>query len=114
MAALPIRHITNAGAAPATQAPTASDSADYGTGHNSYLHYTNSSVTSVTVTISPVKVLTSGATYPPKVYTLAATTGELLIPLFQEYDDGTGANTVTVTTSAQPSGALVALVRCDF
>ena len=115
MAALTVKHILDAGTSPATQNSTASDTADLGDGHNTWLEYTNTGGSDVTITITPVVTLSNGSLYPAKSWTVPATTGKIRIPLRKEYDNGEGANQVTVTAgSGYGANLQVALVRADW
>lgn len=109
MSQLTPQRLVDAGTAPTFGAAGASDRADCGSGTNTFLHYKNSSGGSVTVTVLGVGTTDYGVAMPNNVLTLAATTGELLVPLHKDQanSDGLGA---TITTSAQ-SGVTVALVR---
>jgi hypothetical protein len=110
VATLAVQKIVDAGTNVTYAAPTASDRADVGSGHDTFLHYKNTSGSPVTVTVTGTVGNTSyGVAWPNNVLTLAATTGELLIPLRQAHDQGDGLGAL-VTTSAQ-SGVTVALVR---
>ena len=108
MAALTVYNIVDAGTKPTYSTPTASDTASIGSGHNTFLHYKNTSGSPVTVTVVHQGTTAYGVANPDNVLTLAATTGELMIPLRQQYDDGPG--NATVTTSAQ-TNVTVALIR---
>jgi len=110
MATLSVQTMVDAGTKPTGVLPGATDRADVGSGTNSFLVYTNTSATPVTVTIVGAGSTTYGVSKPNNVLTLAATTGELWIPLRKEYDQGDGLG-AQITTNAQPAGALVKLVR---
>ena len=110
MATLSVQTTVDAGTKPTGVLPGATDRADVGSGTNSFLVYTNTSATPVTVTIVGAGSTTYGVSKPNNVLTLAATTGELWIPLRKEYDQGDGLG-AQITTNAQPAGALVKLVR---
>lgn len=113
MAALTVKHLLDAGTVPASQNTTASDTADYGDGHNAFLVYSNTSGGTVTVTITPTLVLSNGTLYPAKTWSIATGTS-VWIPLRREYDDGTGANTATVTTASPGATLQVTLVHVDY
>lgn len=88
MALITTHTITNAGTAPTFGAAALSDTAEVGA--RTFLVCKNTDVASRTVTITGQRTLESGDTYPDKVYTLAANTGEQWIPLLDVYrnDDG--------------------------
>lgn len=109
MGALTVQNITDAGTKPSTTTPTASDTAAIGSGYDSFLVYRNTTATPFTVTVVVPGNTSYGQPLPDPQFTVVATTGEAWIPLRKAYDDGTG--TVTVTTSAQPAGSTVALVK---
>lgn len=110
MATLSVQTMVDAGTKPTGVLPGATDRADVGSGTNTFLVYTNTSATVVTVTIAGAGNTSYAVAKPSNVLTLAATTGELWIPLRKEYDQGDGLG-ASITTSAQPAGALVKLVR---
>ena len=110
MATLSVQSMVDAGTKPTGVLPGATDRADVGSGTNTFLVYTNTSGTAVTVTIVGAGTTSYGVTKPSNVLTLPITTGELWIPLRKEYDQGDGLG-AQITTSAQPAGALVKLVR---
>lgn len=110
MATLSVQSMVDAGTAPNPVAVGATDRADVGNGTNTFLHYTNSSGTAVAVTIHGAGTTSYGVAKPSNVLTLAATTGELWVPLRKEYDQGDGLG-AQITTDSQPAGAKVALVR---
>lgn len=109
MAALTVQNIVNAGTKPnfALNTPTASDTANVGSGDDTILIYKNGDGTATTVTITVPGQTSYGVNYPAVVISVAAA-GEAWIPLRRAFDDGTGK--CTVTTSKQTS-LTVALVR---
>lgn len=110
MATLSVQPMVDAGTKPVGVLPGATDRADVGSGTNTFLVYTNTSATAVTVTIVGSGFTSYGVAKPPNPLSLVITTGELWIPLRKEYDQGDGLG-AQITTSAQPAGALVKLVR---
>lgn len=110
MATLSVQSMVDAGTKPTGVLPGATDRADVGSGTNSFLVYTNTSATPVTVTVVGAGNTSYGVAKPSNVLSLVITTGELWIPLRKEYDQGDGLG-AQITTSAQPAGALVKLVR---
>lgn len=114
MAALTTASIAYSGTLAAGASLGASDTAEVGDGHNTFLLYENTSATVVTLTLA---IPTTGTPYTETTaaniqYTLAATTGRLCIPLHKDYADGTGR--ATITSSAQPAGATVRVLRTDW
>lgn len=117
MAALTVQHIVDAATKPTFAAPTLTDTADYGNGHNTFLVYKNTDASNVkTVTITVPGNTAYGQPWPDPAPTVATVTGEIWIPLRREYDDGTGANTVAITVSGTGgvTGLTCALVRVDW
>jgi hypothetical protein len=114
MAALTVQHLSSTGTAPTTTAPSASDTADYGNGKNTFLVYRNTGSTPLVLTITPAGNLKYGPARPAVTVTVPITTGEKWIPLFSEMDDGNGTSTVTITATGVAAGQTVALVRADW
>lgn len=114
MAALALQHLLDAGTAPTTATPSASDTADYGNGKNTFLVYRNTGSTPLVTTVVVPGNNAYGQANPDPVITTPITTGEKWIPLRQSMDDGNGTNTVTVTSTGLAAGQTVALVRVDF
>lgn len=110
MAALATQHIVDTGAAPsfATLA-SASDTAEVGNGHNTFLVYRNTTAADLVVTITPDGDTGYGEDLPAKVVTVPATTGEKWIPLRREYMGENGRCTITATGTG--AGKFVAVVR---
>lgn len=114
MAALTVNTVVDAGTAPTTQTPSASDTADYGNGKNTFLVYRNTGSTPLVLTIVVPGNNVYGQPNPDPSITVPITTGEKWIPLRKEMDDGNGTNTVTVTATGTAAGQTVALVRVNF
>ena len=112
MAALTVQNITDAGAAPnfALNTVTASDTANVGTGHNTFYVIKNASGSAVTVTITPPGQTEYGTAWTPKTITVPATTGEKWIPLRKIYADDLGNATITTSAQASVTAALVRVV----
>lgn len=110
MAALTTQNIVAAGTAPTFGAASTSDTAEVGNGVNTFAVYKNTDASTEDITVVIPGTLVSGDAFPDKVYTIAANTGELWIPLRKEYDaaDGTGRCTITMTSA---TGITVAIVR---
>jgi hypothetical protein len=108
VAALSTQNIVDAGTAPTFGAAAASDTAEIGSGLNTFVVYKNTNAATRTVTITAPGNTDYGQPYPDPVLTLGANTGELWIPLKKDYDDGTGR--ATLTLSATPN-VTVAVVR---
>lgn len=106
MAALTTQSIVDAGTKPTFAAAAASDTAAIDS--RTFVVYKNTSGSPVTVTVVVPGNTEYGQPYPDPALVLAATTGELWIPLHKIYDDGTGR--ATITTSAQ-TNVTVAVVR---
>lgn len=113
MADLATQHIVAAGTAPTYSTPAASggDTAEIGSGTNSFLHVKNNNAATCNVTISSDLTLDSGADYPDKTVAVATAT-EAWIPLIRDYDGGgtAPAGRATVTCDVQTS-VEIAVVR---
>lgn len=109
MAALTTNQIVDAGTAPTFIQAGASDTAEIGNGHNTFVVYKNTTGSSVTITVVAPGNTDYGVAYPDPQISVPATNGERWIPLRNGYDDGTGR--ATLTTSAQDAGITVAVVR---
>lgn len=96
MAQYQYQAITGVGTVPTFSTPTASDTIvpdDRG-----FLVLKNTNAATRTVTIAaPPSVDIAPSTMPDWTWTLAATTGELWIPMLAIYADSTGIITVTIT-----------------
>lgn len=112
MAALTTQNLVDAGTAPTLGAAGASDTAEVGNGHNTFLRVQNGSAGSVTVTVVVPGNTTYGELTPDKVVAVAAG-AEKWIPLRKEYADAAvaGVGRCTVTTSAQDPLLKVSVVR---
>lgn len=109
MALLTIQDIVDAGTAPTFGAAGATDTADVGNGRNVFVVYKNTNAATRTVTITVPGNTSYGQPTPDPVINLAATTGEVWIPLRSEYRDPT-TGLASLITSAQLN-VTVALVR---
>lgn len=114
MAALTVNVLSTVGTAPVTATPSASDTATYDSGKNTFLVYRNTGATPLILTITPVGNLKYGPAKPVVSVTVPITTGEKWIPLFSDMDDGSGNGTVTVTATGTAAGQTVTLVRANF
>lgn len=109
MAALATQNLVNAGTAPTFGPASASDTAAVGNGGNTFLVYKNTNASSRTVTVVVNGNLEYGLPKPDPTFTLAATNGEVWIPLRKDYDNGTGRADITVTPAV--ADVTVAVVR---
>lgn len=110
MAALTTRFIVDAGTAPTTGAASVSDTAEVGTGTDTFLYYENTG-TQKTVTVVVPGNTVYGQPNPDPALTLTATTGRLWIPLRKVYDQGDGTGRCVVTMAPDATGVTVAVVR---
>lgn len=108
MAALATHQLVDAGTKPTFVAAGASDTADIGNGHNTFVVYKNTDGTPKTITITAPGNTEYGQPNPDPQITVAATTGEVWIPLRREYSDGTGKATLVPSGT---TGLTVAVVR---
>lgn len=115
MAALTTQKLVNAGTKPTFGAAALSDTAEVGNGGNTFVVYKNTDSNAKTVTITVPGTTTYGQANPDPALTLAATTGELWIPLRKEYADaavaGVGRCTLTVSGTGGVTGVTVAVVQ---
>lgn len=113
MANLTTQNVVDAGTKPTFAAAAASDTAEIGSGHNTYVHYKNTDSNAKTITITAPSNTDYGQPFPDPALALPATTGELLIPMRRAYDpgDGTGRATLAVTGTGGVTGVTVAVVR---
>lgn len=107
MALIATQTITTVGTAPTFAAAAASDTA--ACGDRLWLEVRNSNAATRTVTITTPGNLVTGDAFPDKVYTVAALTGELRIPLLDIYRDPT-AGTAAIAWEAT-AGVTRAVVR---
>jgi hypothetical protein len=114
MTALTVNHLSVAATKPTFQNSSASDTAAYGSGKNSFLVYKNTGGSIAVLTITPAGLLHTGQAKPVVTINVPATTGEVWIPLFNDLDDGVGTGTVTVTGTNTGATLQVALVTIDF
>lgn len=110
MAALTTQNIVNAGTKPSLVAAAASDTAEIGSGHNTFVVYKNTEAVTKAITVTAPGSTEYGQANPDPVIALASTTGEIWIPLRKEYDDGTGRATLSITTGTL-TNVTVAVVR---
>lgn len=87
MAEIPVFTISKTGGKPTFAAAASGDTARCGAGYT--LLVKNASGSPITVTVVVPGTLESGDAYPDKAYTVAATTGEEWIPLYDFYRDPT-------------------------
>lgn len=108
MGALTVQHIVDVGTKPnfALNTATTSDTSTVAPGL--FLVYKNTGIAS-SISIASHFILDNGDTAQPHVVALPATTGEVWIPLRKSYDDGTGNATITLTSAAGVTVAVVAL-----
>lgn len=114
MSAITITHVLDAGTTPAGQSPTASDTVDLGNGHNTFLRYTNTGSTPLVLTITVPGNNSYGIANPDPTFTVPITTGEFWIPVRKDYDDASGNNTATITSTGVAAGQKVQAVRVDW
>ncbi|GGM55501.1 hypothetical protein GCM10012275_28270 [Longimycelium tulufanense] len=110
MAALTLNTLDYAtGAVPTFEAASTSDTVnDAGNGHSHFLWYKNTNAAARTVTITAPGNTPYEQANPDPSFTLAATSGELMIPLHPAYQDASGLVTITLDAIA---GVTVAYVR---
>lgn len=106
MAALTTQLITNAGTPPTPVAAAASDTAEIGTGSDTWAEYTVGGTATTITVIAPGNNSYGQANPDPTFTSISNTTRR--IPLRKEYDDGTGRATIT---TSQQTGVTVAIVR---
>ena len=109
MAALSTQNIVDVGTAPSFTQASASDTADVGTGRNTFLVYKNTSATPLVLTIVVPGNTSYGQPNPDPQITVPITNGEKWIPLRKEYADDT--NRVTITSTGSGASTTVAVVR---
>lgn len=111
MAALTTQFIVDAGTKPTLVAASASDTAEVGNGHNTFLVYKNTNAATATVTVVVPGNTSYGQANPDPSFTVAALTGENWIPLRKEFDAGDGSGRVTVTATGTITNLTVAVVQ---
>lgn len=114
MAALTTQGLVNLGTAPTFGSASASDTAEVGTGSNTFAIYRNTGATPVKVTVVVPGKTSYGVDTPDPEFDLAdgsSTPTEVWIPLRREYVDranaGAGRCTITVDTPADVDVAIV-------
>lgn len=107
MALITTHTVTVAGTAPTYGAAAAADTAECGS--RTYLICRNASGSTVDVTVAGQGLLPSGADFPDRVYTLAATTGELWIPLIAQYRNEDGVAEISWESTTSVTRAVVTL-----
>lgn len=107
MALITTFNMTPAGTAPTMGAAAASDTAEVGS--HLFLLVENTNGATRTVTLTTPGSLYTGDAVPDKVYTVAITTGRLMIPLLPQYADPV-TNTVAIAWEAT-AGVTRAVVR---
>jgi hypothetical protein len=111
MAALTIQHLEDGGEAPdfALDTPSASDTADIGNGHNTFVVYRNTSGAPVDVVVHVPGNTFFGLANPDNTVSVPAN-GDAWIPLRRAYADGEQGGLAVITTAGAAS-LEVALVR---
>lgn len=112
MGVLTVQPLVNAGTAPnfALSTVTTSNTVSYDNGHNTFAVFKNTDSASHTVTVVVPGNNSYGLPNPDPTFTLAATTGQVWIPILRDYDDGNGTGTATLTLDAA-TGVTVAVVK---
>ena len=111
MAALTTQNVLDAGTGPTFVNAALTDTAEIGNGHNTFVVYRNTDASGKTVTVTAPGNTDYGVGMPENgPLTLAATTGELWIPMRKDYDPGDGTNRATLTLS-NITNVKVAVVR---
>lgn len=106
--------MVDVGTKPTFVAASATDIAPIGSGSDTFLQYRNTDTNAKTVTVSVLGNTAYGQPKPAPALTLAATTGELWIPLRKDFDQGSanpGYASVTITGTGGVTGVTVAVVR---
>lgn len=109
MAALATQIMTENGFTPTYVDVAATDTAEIGNGHNTWLVYKNTSATPLAAVVNVPGNTFFGVAEPDNAITVPATTGEKWVPLRKEYDDGTGRAVLTHTSPI--TGQKIAVVR---
>lgn len=110
MAALTTHVVADAGTAPTFVEASASDTAEIGSGINTFVVYRNGSDAPTTILVVDPNDTEYGVDEPGNSITLAAG-DDAWIPLRKNYDPADGTGRATLTTSAQDPDLLVAVVR---
>src|SRR3972149_6321975 len=105
MAALTTQNIAYAGTAPTFGAASTSDTAEVGP--NRFVVYKNTGTIKVLTVVLPATLTPYTQSNNDVVYSLAATTGELWIPLHPDYDSGSGRATITLDSATAVTVAVV-------
>ncbi|MFT2016294.1 hypothetical protein ACMA1D_10690 [Streptomyces sp. 796.1] len=113
MAALTTQRIVHAGTKPTFTAAAASDTAEVGTGLNTFVVYknTDAAARTVTVTLPVTGTVYTEATPATVTFTLAANTGEVWIPLHSDYAGADGRAALSISATANVT---VAVIRADW
>lgn len=109
MAALTTQNIVYAGTGPTMGSASTSDTAEVG--QRRFAYYRNTG-TQKTITVNVPGSTPYTAVNPDVQYTLAATTGTLMIPLSSDYNEGDGRTTITMSPDA--TGVTVAIVDANW
>lgn len=111
MAALTTQLISDAGAAPTTANSSASDTAEIGNGHDTFVVYKNTGGSPAVVTITAPGNTDYGQPWPDPQITVPATNGEKWIPMRKAYDPGDGTGRATLSATNSGATLQVAVVR---
>jgi hypothetical protein len=107
MSQIATKQLTTAGTAPTFRAAAASDTAECGPGFVLEVRNTNAATRTVTITVPGNNAY--GQANPDPVYTVAADTGELRIPLLAAYRDPT--DRLAHLTYSATTGVTVAVTK---
>jgi hypothetical protein len=112
MAALTTQTLVDAGTAPTFGNSSASDTAEIGSGTNTFLVYRNTGGSEAVVTIDVPGNTSYGEPTPNKVVAVPATTGEVWIPVRREYrDPNVAGSRCTITATNSGATLKVAVVK---
>jgi hypothetical protein len=113
MTALTTQSVVDAGTKPnfALQTATVADTAEIGSGHDTVVVYKNTDANIKTITITVPGNTDYGQANPDPALSLAASTGELWIPMRKDYNNGTGRADLAVSGTGGVTGVTVAVVR---
>lgn len=117
MALMTTNNVKDSGAIPTLSAVTAvtGDTAAIGTGHNSFVLYSNAGLSTMTVTVTDYAVNDNTDAAANHVVTVPAasaspgTPGQVLIPLRKSYDPGTGLATLVPSTATNVTATLLVM-----